>query len=31
MLTQTTGEVLPAMAYTGRLHPKGVPFQASGT
>ena len=24
------GGVLPIMAYTGRLRPKGVPFQASG-
>ena len=24
------GGVLPTMDYTGRLHPKGVSFQASG-
>ena len=26
LLAWVGGEVLPIMAYTGRLHPKGVPF-----
>ena len=28
--TRNPGEVLPIMAYTGRLRPKGVNFKASG-